>query len=220
MPRPALPLRVACVSRDPRRSLVSLFGLAACILAVACSGSDEATADTAAIPTPPSLDAAPAGPTAAGTGTLNDAQIAHVAVTANAIDSTAGEMAKQNAESQAVKDFAATMVTDHTGVNQQALALATRLNVSPEDNDVSQQLRAGADSALANLEGASGAAFDRAYMDREVAFHQTVLDALDRTLIPAARNAELKQLLQDVRPAIAAHLERARSVRDGLTVSR
>ena len=214
------PARQSRVSHVARRSLVSLFGLGACVVVMACSGSDDALEDSAVIPTPPSLDAAPAGPTAAGTGTLNDAQIAHVAVTANAIDSTAGEMAKQKAQSQTVKDFATTMVTDHTGVNQQAVALATRLNVSPEDNDVSRQLRAGADSAMTNLQGTSGAAFDRAYMDREVAFHQAVLDALDGTLIPGAQNSELKQLLQDVRPAIAAHLERARSVRDGLTVSR
>jgi len=222
MPRPALLRHAARGTRVARRSLASLFGLGACVLTVGCSGGDEAPADTAVGAAPPSLDAAPTpgSPAPGPTGALNDAQIAHVAVTANAIDSAAGEMARRKAQSRAVKDFAATMVTDHTGVNQQAVALATRLDVSPEDNDVSRQLRAGADSATADLDGTSGAAFDRAYMDREVAFHQAVLDALDRTLIPGAQNSELRQLLQDVRPAIAAHLERARRVRDGLTVGR
>ena len=59
-------------------------------------------------------------------------------------------------------------------------------------------------------------AFDRAYIDREVAFHQTVLDALDDTLIPGATNEELRGLLQQVRPAIEAHLEHARELQSSL----
>ena len=116
----------------------------------------------------------------------------------------------------AVKDFAQTMITDHSGVNRQAVALATRLNVTPEDNDVSRQLRSGADRARAAVQGLTGAAFDSAYVAREVEYHRAVLDALDATLVPNARNAELEALLEKVRPAIAAHLERARSIQGSL----
>src|SRR5215217_1216634 len=118
-----------------------------------------------------------AAPAAAGPA-LNDAQIAHVAVTANAIDSAAGANARTKARDTAVKDFAQQMVRDHGAVNKQAVALAQRLNVTPEDNDVSRQLTQGADQARTGMQGATGADFDRAYIDREVQFHQAVLDAL------------------------------------------
>lgn len=143
---------------------------------------------------------------------ITDPQIAHIVVTANSIDSAMGELAKTKARSAAVKSFAQTMVTDHGAVNRQAVALAQRLKVTPEANDVSRQLQQGADEARTGLESKSGAAFDRAYMEREVQYHQAVLDALDKTLIPGAQNAELKALLQGARPAFAAHLERAKQV--------
>jgi putative membrane protein len=147
---------------------------------------------------------------------LTDPEIAHIAVTANAIDSTMGELAKTKARSSAVKGFAQTMVTDHGAVNKQAVQLAQRLKVTPQENDVSRQLQQGADEARAGLETKSGAEFDRAYMQREVEYHQAVLDALDKALIPSAQNAELKALLEGVRPAFVAHLERARQIQGTL----
>jgi putative membrane protein len=62
----------------------------------------------------------------------------------------------------------------------------------------------------------SGAAFDKAYIDNEVAYHQAVLDAVDKTLIPSASNAELKALLVKVRPAFVAHLEHAKAIQSSL----
>jgi putative membrane protein len=147
---------------------------------------------------------------------ITDPQIAHIVVTANSIDSAMGELAKTKARSAAVKSFAQTMVTDHGAVNQQAVKLVQRLKVTPEANDVSRQLQQGADEARTGLESKSGAEFDRAYMDREVQYHQAVLDALDKTLIPGAQNAELKALLQGARPAFAAHLERAKQIQKTL----
>ena len=94
-----------------------------------------------------------------------------------------------------VKKFADQMVTDHTGVNKSAVDLVTKLKVTPEDNPTSQSLKAGGDKNVANLKTLKGAAFDKAYIDHEVAYHQQVLDAVDKTLIPSATNAELKALL-------------------------
>lgn len=160
--------------------------------------------------------AAEAEPANAGESALTDPQIAHVAVTANTIDVEAGRMAESRTTTQEVLDFAATMIADHTAVNAQASALAQRLGVTPEDNEMSRSLQAGAAAARRELEGLSGEAFDRAYVEREVAYHQAVLDALDQTLIPGASNEELRGLLQQVRPAIAAHLEHARSLKASL----
>jgi putative membrane protein len=200
-----------------RNRALTTFGAAvACFAFVACNSSGEQAADAATADTTTAA-MAPAPDTAAAPAKPNDAQIAHIAVTANSIDSAAGVLAKSKAQSKAVKDFAQTMITDHTQVNKQAVALATKLGVTPEDNDVSRELNSGAQQSQSELQAKSGADFDSAYIDHEVAYHQAVLDALDNTLIPDAQNAELKALLTKVRPAIASHLERAKGIQKSLT---
>lgn len=143
---------------------------------------------------------------------LSDPEIAHVAVTANAIDIEMGELAVERATDDGVRAFARSMIDAHTGVNARAAALAERLGVVPADNAVSRSLRDDADGAKASLRTLRGERFDRAYMEREVAYHQAVLDALEGVLIPGADNAELEALLVEVRPVIAAHLEHARGL--------
>jgi putative membrane protein len=155
-------------------------------------------------------------PAQAATPNLTDPQVAHVAVTADNIDIDLAKFARSRSHNAAVRQFAATMIRDHTAVNRQATALAKKLGVTPQDNPVSQSLQDGAKQARANLDSLHGAAFDRAYIDREVAYHQAVLDALDKLLIPTTQNAELKQLLQNVRPTIATHLEHAKSIQTRL----
>lgn len=147
---------------------------------------------------------------------LSDPEVAHVAVTANTIDIDLAKFAQTRASTPAVRQFAQTMITDHSAVNGQAAALAAKLGVTPADNAVSRSLQSGATQARAGIEPLKGAAFDRAYMDREVAYHQAVLDALDTLLVPTTDNAELKKMLVDVRPAFATHLEHARHVRSQL----
>lgn len=164
---------------------------------------------------------------AAATGTglgaqedLSDAEVAHVAVTANAIDVEMAGLVEGRTENGEVRQFAETMIRDHRAVNERAAALAGRLGVTPADNAVSRSLRTGAAAAAASLKALQGAAFDGAYMDREVRYHQAVLDALDELLIPTTSNAELRALLEEVRPAIAAHLEHAKAIRAALEKSR
>jgi putative membrane protein len=145
-----------------------------------------------------------------------DAQIASIVVTANQVDIDAGNLAKTTSTNPDVKSFGQLMVTDHTGVNKSAVDLVTRLKVTPEDNPTSQSLKAGGEKNVAALKKLKGAAFDKAYVDHEVAYHQQVLDAVDKTLIPNAKNAELKALLVKVRPAFAAHLEHAKQLQSAL----
>jgi putative membrane protein len=140
----------------------------------------------------------------------NDAQIASIVVTANQVDIDAGKLAESKGSNAEVKAFGKQMVTDHSGVNKQAVALVTKLKVTPEDNATSKSLKKGGEENLANLKKLSGAAFDKAYIDHEVAYHEQVLDAIDKTLIPSAQNAELKSLLVSVRPAFVAHLDHAK----------
>jgi putative membrane protein len=145
-----------------------------------------------------------------------DPQIAAIVVTANQVDIDAGKLAARESHSKDVQDFAKLMITDHTGVNKSAVDLVTKLKVTPEDNATSQSLKAGGDANLKNLKTLKGAAFDKAYVDHEVAYHQQVIDAVDTVLIPNAQNAELKALLVSVRPAFVAHLEHAKKIQAAL----
>jgi putative membrane protein len=126
----------------------------------------------------------------------SDAQIAHIAYTAGALDVTAAKQALAKSHNAEVRSFADTMVRDHEAVNQQALALVKKLGVTPEDNATSEALTKQAAATNADLEKLQGAAFDRAYVQNEVAFHRTVNGALKTTLIPSADNGELKSLLE------------------------
>jgi putative membrane protein len=146
----------------------------------------------------------------------SDPQIAHIVVTANQIDIDAGKIAKAKSKNKEVQAFAQQMITDHAAVNKQAGALAKKLGVKPEDNDTSKSLKKGAADNVASLKKLSGAAFDKAYVDHEVAYHQAVLDAIDKVLVPSAQNAELKGLIEKVRPAIATHLDHAKHIQASL----
>jgi putative membrane protein len=151
---------------------------------------------------------------------LDDAQIAAIVVTANQVDVDAGRLAAQRGSTATVRQFGELMVKDHTGVNDAAVALVTRLGVKPQESDTSRGLATGGAENLAKLQLLSGAAFDRAYVDHEVAYHEQVLQALDDVLIPNAQNDELEALLVKVRPAFVAHLEHARQLQAKLGAAR
>ncbi|HEV7586575.1 MAG TPA: DUF4142 domain-containing protein [Longimicrobium sp.] len=204
------------MNRSTRTLALAL--LAPTLVMVACKKDSDTAAggtDTTAVVSPPPPPSA-AEPAAAPAGGVSDAQIAAIVLAANTVDSTGGAIAQQKGTNADVKKFGETMVADHGGVNKQAVALAGRLNLTPEESPTSRQLTQGGEQARTQMNGLSGAAFDRAYIDHEVEYHQTVLDALDQTLIPNAQNAELKALLQQTRPAVAAHLEMAKNLQKQL----
>lgn len=139
-----------------------------------------------------------------------DPQIAHIVVTANQVDVDAGKLAQKQGSTADVRQFGKQMVTDHTAVNKQATALVKKLKVKPEANDTSASLKKGGDENVAQLRKLKGKAFDKAYVDHEVTYHQAVIDAVDKTLLPSAKNADLKALIEKVRPALVQHLEHAK----------
>lgn len=147
---------------------------------------------------------------------LSDAEIASVAVAANQIDIRAAQLAQQISKNADVQNFAKTMIADHQSVIDKASALVTRLGVTPKDNAVTRQLKAGAKKTMATLKAKSGTAFDKAYAQNEVVYHKAVIAAVDNTLIPDAQNGELKSLLQSVSPVLHTHLEHAQMVAKSL----
>jgi putative membrane protein len=177
--------------------LSTQFLALACVLTLPFSSAFSEEAKTAA-----------AGPT--------DSEIAHIVVTANAIDIDAGKLAKNKTKNKEVKEFAQLMMTDHAAVNKQATDLAKKLKVTPKDNATSDSLTAGAKENIANLKKLKGGAFDQAYVNHEVVYHEAVLNAIDQTLVPSAKNEELKALIVKVRPAFVAHLEHAKMLQSKL----
>jgi putative membrane protein len=163
--------------------------LASLVLVLTLSGPGLLWADTPAKPTDP--------------------QIAHIAYTADVIDVEAGKQALDKSKNPDVRAFAQQMIGDHTAVNDQATALVKKLNVTPDDNPTSQSLTKQAEATRQKLAGLTGAAFDKAYVDNEVAYHKTVNSALKNTLIPNAQNSELKSLLQNGLAIFETHLEHA-----------
>jgi putative membrane protein len=145
-----------------------------------------------------------------------DPQIAHIAYTAGNIDIAAGKQALAKTHNKAVRAFAQQMVRDHTAVNNKALALVKKLHVTPQDNPTSQSLTKGAAAERAKLAKMSGAAFDREYINNEVAYHKTVNGALESTLIPNAKNGELKSLLQTGLTLFKEHQAHAEQVAKGI----
>ena len=137
-----------------------------------------------------------AGAAFAQSAVPTDPQIAHIAYTAGVLDVDAGKQALSKTKNPEVKAFAEQMVRDHQAVNDQALALVKKVGITPEDNATSQSLTTAAKAKRAELAKLDGAAFDKAYIANEVAFHKTVDGALAKVLIPNAKNAELKSLLQ------------------------
>ena len=145
-----------------------------------------------------------------------DAQIAIIAVTADTVDIDAGKIAVEKTSNRSVKEFAETMVRDHTAVNVRATALAKKLGVTPQESDISKSLKADRDKKIAELKAMAGAEFDKAYIDNEVSYHEAVLRVLDKTLIPNTRNAELRKLLESARPIFVSHLAHAKKLQESL----
>jgi putative membrane protein len=149
---------------------------------------------------------------AQATAKPSDPQIAHIAYTAGQLDIAAAKQAIAKTKNKEVRTFADDMLRDHTAVNKQAIDLVTKLKVTPEDNDTSRALTKAAVDKSAELAKLSGAAFDKAYVANEIAYHKSVNGALETLLIPSASNAELKSLLQTGLKIFQGHQEHAEHV--------
>lgn len=155
-------------------------------------------------------------PLATAADAPSDPQIAHIAYSAGVIDVEAAKLALSKTRNADVKAFAQSMQKDHEAVNEMALALVKKLNVTPEDNATSQALAKAAEEKRTELGKLDGAAFDKAYVDNEVAYHKQVNGALETLLIPSAQNAELKSLLETGLKLFQGHQQHAEHVAAGL----
>ena len=146
----------------------------------------------------------------------SDAQIAQIVQTANNIDIDQARLALKRSSNPQVKEFANQMISDHTALHKSVADLAKKLGVTPQDSDTSKQLKQQADDEAKKLRTLKGADFDKEYASHEVAYHQAVLDAAGNTLIPNAKNAELKSALQGAAPLLQGHLDHAKHLQETL----
>ena len=159
---------------------------------------------------------APATVMAQSTGKPTDPQIADIAYTAGQIDIEQAIDALKRTHTKAVRAYAEEMIRDHLAVNNKVLALLDKLKVTPEDNDTSKTMYREASLKREELRALSGTAFDKAYADNEVAYHEAVNGALESTLIPAAQNAQLKSLLETGLKLFKEHQKHAEKLVDEL----
>jgi len=146
-----------------------------------------------------------------------DPQIAEIVQTANQIDINQAKLALKKTSNPQVKEFANQMISDHTSLEKSVNDLAKKLGVTPEDSATSLQLKQQATEESKKLANLHGAAFDKEYAAHEAAFHQAVLDAAKNTLIPNAKNGELKSALEGAAPLLQGHLEHAQQLEQSLS---
>jgi len=147
---------------------------------------------------------------------MNDLEIAHAAYTAGNLDIRYAHLALAISEDASVREFAQTMIRDHTAVNNEAVALVKKLNVTPQDNGLSQALAGGAAKKRAELRGLDGKAFDCAYAKNELGYHNVVNDTVEGNFIPSATVPELKGLLKNALVTFKAHESHAAQMVNGL----
>ena len=145
-----------------------------------------------------------------------DPQIVGIVVAANDIDINYGKLALSKSHDKEVRDFAQQMVTDHSAVQKSVFDLGAKLHVTPADSDTSASLKKQAAEETTKLKALKGKAFDKAYIDNEVSYHTAVIDAVSKTLIPNAQNAELKSALEGAAPMFQGHLEHAKKIQSSL----
>ncbi len=147
---------------------------------------------------------------------LSDAQIVAIVNAAHMGQVDQAKVAVRKAKDPQVKMFAQMMSTDHEG----AMNKFKQLSITPETTATSTQLMTDSQNAIQSLSNQSGAEFDKAYIDLAVKEHQTVLNDLDQKLIPAAKNADLKKQLTDLRGKVAEHLQKAEQIQQKLPVAK
>jgi len=158
----------------------------------------------------------PAKANAQGGGAPTDPQIVGIVTAADQIDINYAKLAMSKTRNKQIRDFAQQMITDHSSVQKSVNDLAAKLNVTPVGSQTSDSLNAQAQQTMQKLQGLKGKAFEKAYIDNEVAYHQAVINATKTVLIPSAQNAELKSALQGATPLFEGHLQHAERVQSGI----
>ncbi|MEP6622394.1 MAG: DUF4142 domain-containing protein [bacterium] len=160
--------------------------------------------------------AASTGPAAPAAPQLSDGNVVAIVLAANNTDLSYARLVPSRTSNAQVKTFATLMITDHTILNTRANDIAASRGIVAEDNAASLDFRDHSAQRRDILRELQGAAFDSTYIANEIQYHQELIAALDNLLIPYTRNAELREFVSNLKPAVSAHLAHAERVRASL----
>ena len=213
----------------------TLLSAAAIALAAACSPSNQesgaagsgATTGTAAT-TDTSMGGAAAhtatsdsamrgagGAMANTGGALDDSAIlAHLSSTDEA-EIREAQIAQQKGANAQVKAFAKKLETEHQAHMKKGMQLAQQIGTPPNPTVRADAAKDHADMAD-DLEGKTGADFDRAFIDNQIEAHEKAISMLRDQFLPAAKNAQLRADIQATIPKMEAHLASARQLKQQL----
>jgi putative membrane protein len=156
--------------------------------------------------------AAPA-PASTHATALDDPTIVGIFDAANTSDIETGELGAKKGSTKEIRDFGAMLARDHKNVRQQGRDLAKKLGVTPTPPKDDDSMKSHA-AVMKRLNSLLGAEFDKAFLQNEVGYHDAVIAAVTKTLLPAIQNAELKDLVTKVAPAFVAHRDAAKNLLD------
>lgn len=144
--------------------------------------------------------------------TLTDHQIREVLEEANDAEIDAAKMAKKETKNKEVRDFANHMIVEHEKNLKETKKIAKKNNIHGKDSEMSDAVEADAKNKKKMLKEQKGPAFDKMYMEQQVAMHTQLLNDLDQKFIPSATNTEFKSHLQMTREHVSKHLEQAKTL--------
>ena len=199
------------------KSLGKMIAASACVFALAACAADndvDDANDSLAAAAAPATDSA-AGTTTVGTTTMTEANVFAALSAANAAEVEHSKVAVDKATNADVKAFAQMMIDEHTAMAKQGDELAVRLNDTPAPNDVANGLRDESTKDVNDLTAKTGSDFDNEYIDEQIDMHQETLDLLDR-LDDNATNADLKAMIEQAKPKVQQHLDRAKAIKEKL----
>jgi putative membrane protein len=173
---------------------------------------------TSGMPGGPGMTGGATGTAVVGTmdvSGLDDSQLAAVIQALNMGEIMEAQMAEKKAIAAEVKRFARELSTQHRDMENRVNAVFTRIQITPSDNAVSNQMKNDTQNDMSTLQAMKGKDFDREYIDAEIRDHNRALELLDRA-IPNAKSAELKTELQNARTKVEAHLRMAEKIQQTL----
>lgn len=193
-----------------RLSRLALISLTV-VLAFGCGSSSDVVVDDDA-----SMRSTADSAASTTTMIMHDTDIAGIVLTANQGEVDLGQLARSMATSAEVRRFAEMMVTGHLDAIQKHKDLVARTGMKTTETALRTQLRNAGVATGDSLRQRSGSDFDGAYIRTQIDMHQWLLDALDKSLIPASKNGALRSYLNEVRDSVATHLSEARKIESSM----
>ncbi len=125
----------------------------------------------------------------------------------------AGHMAQQKGSSQAVKDFGAMMVKDHTAANNKLMKIAAAKNIElPKGPGMMNKAK----EEKADLK--SGDSFDKDYIKGQIKAHEDTVKLLQNE-IDSGKDADAQAFAKEVLPKVKTHLDKINQIAASAGVS-